>query len=137
MISRGILFLSHVLPLLVGNCNASFGARYALLDLGTLTNFATPQNLHRREYTQDQMDKLKEYEGEPPECMKKCDAQLFEDKETYIPLCAITDGSTPSEEEPSDDLINSYSCMCTDRKYVEQKFSCLIREVGTFEDIPP
>ena len=95
-------------------------------------------NLHRRSYkdlTEEQIEKINNSGAyEPPACIKKCgDRMDVEEKNVYVPRCAISDQTA---EEDEDSVINSYSCICTDRQYIEQSISCIVKEVCDFQKSP-
>lgn len=91
----------------------------------------TLSNLHRRSYkdlTDEQLEKIGNITMgyEAPKCIEKCGG-LNVDGSAYIPRCALSDQTA---EEDVDAVVNSYSCICADRQYVEQSLSCLIKECG-------
>lgn len=117
--------------------------RTALLPLLLLTTSASARvnfernpkldlsNLHRRSYkdlTEEQIDKINNsVDYEAPACIKKCGDMDVDEKSVYVPRCAISDQTT---EEDEDAVTNSYNCICTDRQYIEQSLSCIVKECG-------
>lgn len=120
-----LLFIPTLLLSLISRCNAS--AAYISLPGLTSSIDDALQNLHRRVYSEEMRDKIRDYETGSTACMKKCDEQLSDYKKYkfYTPLCSFTN----VEDETSKEFINGYSCSCTDKKYSDQRFSCLLREV--------
>lgn len=106
-----------VLPLLLVLCTSGT-AIYA-----HPTDGATLHNRAYKDLTKEQMDKVDQIE------MPKCYDTCAIGNSDYIPLCAHTDQDTP-ESEQEEAIANSYSCICTDKLYLETQFSCLVKQVS-------
>ena len=113
--------------LLIGNTIATIKFSYAGSHLGTHLNPAAghlPQNLYRRNYTEQEVEKkFLDNLKDPTECMKKCD---HPDENPYVPLCSVQPARNSQDTVLTE---NTFNCICTDKKYLAQGMSCLIRQV--------
>jgi hypothetical protein len=74
--------------------------------------------------TKEQLKAFNDIIGEDtPECADKCTSDI--DMSSVMPLCAQTDQD--NENLPAEDYINAYSCICTDKIYLNAIFSCVMK----------
>lgn len=98
--------------------------------LGTNPASDSPQDLYRREFTQEKPDQWDEYaDSNITECISRCHKALqagIDVGTNYLPLCAWTDQIYATYNE---DIKNINHCQCSDRKYQAQKFECVVKKV--------
>lgn len=81
--------------------------------------------------TDEQMQRLEGLQVDLPVCVKKCqDARDSNPESNYIPRCALTDQDTP-EDEQEEAVKNAYSCMCTDKIFLADSLSCVVKNCAS------
>lgn len=93
---------------------------------------AAPGVLEARNYDDLTPDQLRKIDGllelGEPECITTCSSEAYNQTTNYIPRCAVTDDT--KHEEP-EDVRNSWSCLCTDKPFLEGLFSCFVKECSS------
>lgn len=82
--------------------------------------------LEARSYADLTPDQITKIDGlinmDEPDCLHTCSP------EGYIPRCAMTDDT---EDEKPEVVSNAWSCLCTDKPFVEHLFSCVVKECSS------